>query len=756
DTLQEILQLEKEKKSVGDVLVFLSGEREIRGVGQKIRRSPMGDKLEVMPLYSRLSVAEQNRVFAPHQGRRVVLATNVAETSLTVPGIRYVIDTGLARISRYSVRSKVQQLPIEPISRASAEQRKGRCGRVSEGVCFRLYSEDDFESRPEFTPPEILRTNLASVILQMLVLRLGDISKFPFVERPDQRQINDGFQLLRELEAVDAKNRITRLGKDMARIPIDLRLARMLLAASKTGCLKEVLIIVSALSIQDPRDRPHDHQQAADEAHRRHWHDESDFMAFVNLWNFYEDSRQRLSQNRLRKFCREQFLSFLRMREWRDIHRQLHLLCREMNLKENHGDADYASIHRALLTGLLSNIGERGDENEYVGARNRKHYIFPGSSQFKSRPRWIVSAELVETTRLYARTVARIESDWIEPLARHLVKRSHYEPHFEAKRGQVLAFEEVSLYGLVIVKKRTVDFGAIDPPRAREIFIQAALVEQKLETDAAFFKHNHNLIREVEKLESKARKRDILVESWTLYRFYDERLPQNVCSNIDLEQWREAAERKDPRVLYLSRDYLMKQQAELSEELYPDTLEVADTKLKLDYHFDPQHEDDGVSIEVPVAILKQVSSARLDWIIPGLLREKCLALIRSLPKSLRKNFVPAPEYVDRIIDDLEYDGRPLTEVLAQKLLRESGVRVPAEAFDSGVLDRHLRLNIKVVDDSGKVIGRGRDLEALIDEFGGRAVEQFAGQSHEVTRDGLTDWDFESLPETVAFRQAGVE
>lgn len=756
DTLAEILDLEKQSRSVGDVLVFLSGEREIREVGQKIRRSNISDKFEVLPLYSRLSVSEQNRIFAPHQGRRVVLATNVAETSLTVPGIRYVIDTGVARISRYSVRSGVQRLPVEPISKASAEQRKGRCGRVSEGVCFRLYSEEDYESRPEFTPPEILRTNLASVILQMLFLRLGDMSKFPFVEKPDQRQINDGFNLLKELQAVDGNKKITRLGKDMARMPVDLRLARMLIAAGKSGCLQEVLIIVSALSVQDPRERPYDHQQAADEAHRRHWHEASDFMAFVNLWNFYEETRQQLSQNQLRKFCRQHFLSFLRMREWRDTHRQLRLLCKEMNLKENYKPSDYASIHRALLTGLLSNIGERGDENEYMGARNRKHYIFPGSSQFKSRPRWIMSAELVETTRLYARTVAGIESDWIESLAGHLVRRNYYEPHFDVDRGQVLAFEEVSLYGLVVVKKRQVDFGAIDPVRARQIFIQSGLVEQQLSSDAAFYRHNKKLIREVEKMESKARKRDILVDSYALYQFYDERLPAQVCSVIDLDQWRAEAEKKNPKLLYLDKDYLIKQHAELSETLYPDTLEVADTRLKLDYHFDPRHEEDGVSVNVPRAVLRQVSRAQLEWVIPGLLRDKCLALIKSLPKSLRKNFVPAPDYVDRVIDKLEYDGRPLTEVLSERLFRETGIRVPADAFDSDAIDRHLNLNIRVLDERGKVMGSGRNLDSLVSQFAGQgSAKSGSSQGHRIESEGLTDWDFDELPGTIEFKQAGV-
>ncbi|MCZ6502043.1 MAG: ATP-dependent RNA helicase HrpA, partial [Gammaproteobacteria bacterium] len=576
EALHETNQLEKGRGEIGDVLVFLAGEREIREVAHLIRRSPLlnkgGKNLEVLPLYSRLGLSEQNRVFQRHSMRRVVLATNVAETSLTVPGIRYVIDPGFARISRYSYRSKVQQLPIEAISQASAEQRKGRCGRVSDGVCFRLYAQEDFEARPEFTQPEILRTNLASVILQMLQWRLGDMSKFPFLERPDQRQINDGFHLLNEIQAVDPQRKISRLGKDIVRFPVDLRLARMLLEAGRTGCLSEVLVIASALSVQDPRERPHEHQQAADEAHREYWHEQSDFMAFVNLWGLYEDERQKLTQNQLRKFCRQKYLSFMRMREWRDVHRQLHLRCRELNLKENSRPADYRSIHRALLSGLLGNIGEKTDDNEYTGARNRKHYIFPGSSQFKRRPKWIVSSELVETTRLFARNVAQIDTSWVEPLATHLVRRNFFEPHFDAAKGQVFVYEEVSLYGVVIVKKRRVDFASVNPVQAREIFIQEGLVSQQLESKAGFYRHNNLLISEVEKLESKSRKRDILVDFYALYEFYDQKLPANVVSEYELDAFRNVAEAKAPKLLYLDKAMLMKQQVTLSEKLYPDSI----------------------------------------------------------------------------------------------------------------------------------------------------------------------------------------
>ena len=755
ETLHEILQMERGRSENGDVLIFLAGEREIREVARLIRRSDLKG-LEVLPLYSRLSVAEQNKVFQRHQQRRVVLATNVAETSLTVPGIRYVIDPGYARISRYSYRSKVQQLPIEPISRASAEQRKGRCGRISDGVCFRLYSEEDYLGRAEFTQPEILRTNLASVILQMLQLNLGDMSKFPFVEPPDQRQINDGFHLLNEIQAVDQHRKITRLGKEVARFPVDLKLARMLVEAGRSGCLKEVLVIASALSVSDPRERPHEHQQAADEAHRFYWHEQSDFMTLVNLWEAYEAQRQTLTQNQLRKYCRKNYLSFMRMREWRDVHRQLHLMCRELNLKENRQPSDYASVHRALLSGLLGNIGEKTDDHEYTGARNRKHYIFPGSSQFKRKPRWIVSSELVETSRLFARNVAQIDSNWIEPLATHIVKRNFFEPHFDVDRGQVFVFEEVSLYGVIIVKKRRVDFASVNPVQAREIFIQEGLVSQQLHSKAGFYRHNNLLISDVEKLESKSRKRDILVDLYALYEFYDQLLPANVVSEIELEAFRKVAEAKRPKLLYLKREMLMKQQVSLSEKLYPDSIKIADADLKLDYHFDPLHEDDGVSVNVPVAILRQVSGAQVDWIIPGLLREKILALIKSLPKSLRKNFVPAPDFADKVAKDLEYDGRELTVVLSEKLHRLTGVKVGADSFDPEGIEAHLKLNIRVVDESGKVLGTGRNLSVLVEKFNRESARGFSQRNrHPIEESGLLDWSFGDLPGQIEIEQAGI-
>ena len=746
----------------GDVLIFLPGEREIRETAREIKRKgPAG--FEVLPLYSRLSISDQNRVFEEHKNRRIVLATNVAETSLTVPGVKYVIDPGVARISRYSFRSKVQQLPIEAVSQASANQRKGRCGRVSEGVCFRLYSEDDFLARPEFTEPEILRTNLASVILQMLQLRLGEIERFPFLERPNQKQINDGFALLFELGAVDKARTISRLGKQLARFPVDLRFARMLVAANQMGSLAEMLIITSALTIQDPRERPFDHQQAADEVHKQNWDERSDFLAFVSLWRDFEEKRQALGQGQLRKYCRQNFLSYMRMREWREMHRQLLLVCKEQGFrerkkekeKEKEKEADYSSVHRALLTGLLGHIAVKAGDHDYQGARNRRQFIFPGSSQFARKPKWILSSELVETSRLFARTVAEIESRWIEPLAGHLVVRTHHDPVFDAEHGLVMVREEVTLYGIVIVADRKVDFGSVDLGNARELFIENALVQGQLRSRLKFFQNNRRLIRDIEQLESKARKRDILVESRALFDFYDQVLPKEVCSELDLRNFVNESS-KNARVMELTRDELMRREAELSESLYPNRLDVGGTSLRLNYKFEPGNRDDGVSVDVPLVLLGQVPRAQFDWIIPGLLEEKCLALIRSLPKSVRKNFVPAPDYVSRVLENFDYEGKPLTEALADRLFRLSGTRVDPADFQASNLERYLTLNVRVVDDRGKLVASGRDFDQLVEQLGEKISSRLEDrEQHSLEIEGLTDWSFDELPTSIQIREGGV-
>lgn len=739
-----------------DILIFLSGERDIREVTHELKKQQYRNT-EILPLYARLSNAEQNRVFQSHRGDRIVLATNVAETSITVPGIRYVIDPGYARISRYSVRSKVQRLPIEPISQASANQRKGRCGRVADGVCIRLYEEEDFNNRPAFTDAEILRTNLGSVILQMLNLRLGDIRNFPFIDPPDNRSIRDGFELLKELGAVNEKGGITKIGRQIARFPVDPRIGRMLLAGAREGSLTEVLIIASALTIQDPRERPLDKQQAADEKHRHYLDEDSDFVGFLNLWNKTEEQRQALSQNQFRKYCRQHFLSYLRVREWREIHRQLLLVCRDMGFKLNQEPAGYDLIHRALLTGLLSHIGEKQEHREYQGARNRRFNIFPGSGLFKKSPKWMMAAELVETAKLYARGVAKIDPAWIEPLARHLVKRAHFEPHWEKKRAQVIAFEQVTLYGLVIIAKRRVDFGQIDPQQAREIFIRSALVEGEFQCRAEFYRANLELLEQVEELEHKSRRRDILVDDEVIFDFYNERLPEGIYSGRLLENWIKTHSRQEVDNLLLTRDYLMQHGAsQVTEAQFPDLFNWDTIRLQLSYCFEPGTEQDGVTLTVPLGLLNQLQGHRLEWLVPGMLRDKCIALVKGLPKPLRKHFVPVPGFVDRALTDMEVCDEPLTGRLGHALKRLTGLDIPADSWSTSRLDDYHRMNIKVIDEKGKTLGQGRDLTALRQQFSQRVKQSLQSLDRpEYERDGITEWDFGEINREIEVRQAGM-
>jgi len=739
-----------------DILIFLSGERDIRDIS-KLLSDQHYPHTEVMPLYARLSASEQNRVFQAHRGQRIILATNVAETSVTVPGIRYVIDPGFARISRYSSRSKVQRLPIESVSQASANQRKGRCGRIAEGVCIRLYDEEDFNNRPEFTDAEILRTNLASVILQMINLRLGDISKFPFLDAPESRAIKDGYQLLTELGAVNAKRQITNIGKQLVRFPVDPRIARMLIAANRNGGLTEVLIIASALTIQDPRERPLDKQQAADEKHRAYVHEDSDFLSFVNLWNSIEEQSETMTQNQFRKYCKKYFLNYLRIREWRDLHRQLLLVCKDMKFTLNSEAADYDSVHRSLMTGLLGNLGEKQDQKDYKGARNRQFYIFPGSGQFKKAPKWLMSAEMVETTKLYARINAKIDPAWVEPLAMNLVKRSHSEPHWEKKRGQVVGFEQVSLYGLVIVNRRRVDYSRIDPVEARQIFIRQALVEGDIKLRATFMRHNQVLLAEIEALEHKSRRRDILVDDEVLYEFYDEHLPADVCSTVALEQWVKADQANDKK-LYLTRDYLMQHSAShVSDDQFPDIFMWPGMKLKMSYQFEPGTDHDGVSLKVPLGLLNQLPAYRLQWLVPGMLADKCVALVKALPKNLRKHFVPVPDVVANALKQMAPDNEPLTDKLGLALKRLTGIEVPRASWDESRLEPYHHFNICVLDESGKVVAKGRDLQRLRQQFSQQVSESLQSVTHHAEeRTGITRWDFGELGKTVDVQQAGMK
>lgn len=775
----------------GDVLVFLAGEREIRECAEFLRKQPPRDS-EILPLYARLSSAEQQRVFHPGRRgkRRVVLATNVAETSLTVPGIRYVVDTGRARISRYSHRTKVSRLPVEPIAQASADQRAGRCGREAPGICIRLYSEADYAGRPRFTDPEILRTNLAGVILQMKAMGLGEIERFPFVEPPERRYINDALRQLFELGAVDEQRELTELGRQLARIPADPRIGRMLLSARDAGVQREVLIIAAALSIQDPRERPMEAQEAADRAHAR-WHDpKSDFVAFLRLWEDYQEQRRRLSRRKLHQWCREHFLAPQRMREWADIRRQFAEMLQEVETRERRparrrdqglssqvsvqagaggrGNGDpsafpYEAVHRALLTGLLSQVATLHEERTYLGARGVKMQIFPGSGLARRKPKWLVAAELVETRRLFARTVAEIRPAWVEELAGHLVSRSYGEPRWHKRSGRVVAEEQVTLFGLILVSGRKVDYARIAPQEARRLFIRDGLVAGEVRTRGAFLAHNQALVEEIERLEAKARRRDVLVDEEQLVAFYDARLPTDISDAAAFERWRRRVERKDPYRLYITREALVRRDtAEISAEQYPDRIVVAGVEIALAYQLEPGSECDGVTAVIPVAALNQLPPEPFEWLVPGLLHEKVTALIRGLPKALRKHFVPAPDFAQAVLGAVPHGEGALTDAVARHLQRITGVELPPGALEAVALPEHLRMAFRVVDREGRTLEQGRDLRALQAGLSQAASEEFAaaGGGRDAPgdawyREGITRWDFGGLPESVVLEEGGV-
>ena len=732
----------------GDVLVFLSGERQIRETADVLRKN-VDQLTEIIPLFSRLSNAEQQKVFKSSSKRRIILATNVAETSLTIPGIQYVIDTGYARVSRYSYRTKVQRLPIEKISQASANQRKGRCGRTSDGICIRLYAEDDFEHRPEFTDAEILRTNLASVILQMHNIRLGNIENFPFIDKPDSRLIKDGYQLLEELQAMDKQN-ITKQGKILSRFPIEPRYSRMILEARKNACINEILIIVSALSIQDPRERPLDKQQQADQAHAEFKDSKSDFVAFINLWNFYQEQRKELSQNKLRKLCKKHFLSYTRMLEWRDIHTQLLNQCKELKYSLNTTVAGYDAIHQSLLSGLLSHAGFKNEEGEYQGARNSQFTIFPGSSLRKKKPLWIMAAEMLETQRHYALTVAQIDPLWLEKQAAHLIKKSYFEAHWEKKPAQVAAYEKSTLYGLIINPRKKINYGPIEPVLSRELFIHGALVQREYSGHAKFFTHNEKLFHDLEHLEHKSRRQDVLVDDEIVYQFYDERIPAGIYSSKQLDSWRKTAELDNPSLLFLSRDYLMQHSAtDITEEQYPKTCSVNGSELTLSYRFEPGHKDDGVTLNVPLALLNTLQATQFEWLIPALLRDKVVQLIKTLPKALRKNFVPAPQFADACLTAITDKKEPLLATVSHQLKRITAVTIPEDAWQVETLDPHFFMNFNVYDENNNTVAKGRKLSELKMKLGQQVAKQFNKKIQwDIEKKSLTTWDFNELPETV--------
>ncbi|MFC3609278.1 ATP-dependent RNA helicase HrpA [Stutzerimonas tarimensis] len=849
-------EIEAHEKRVGqrpgDVLVFLPGEREIRDAAEVLRKANLRFT-EVLPLYARLTPGEQQKIFQPRPARKIVLATNVAETSLTVPGIRYVIDSGTARISRYSYRAKVQRLPIEAVSQASANQRKGRCGRVEPGICIRLYSEEDFLGRPEFTDPEILRTNLAAVILSMLHLRLGSIEDFPFIEPPEGKAITDGFTLLQELSAVDREGQLTPLGRQLARLPIDPRLGRMLLEGAKQGSLREILIAASALSVQDPRERPMERQQAADQAHAQ-WKDvDSDFAALINLWHGFEEQRQALGSNALRSWCKKNFLNYMRLREWRDAHRQLALIVRELKLdgggghgsegRAHNGDGmanasrrselaregdgavanasparrgkggapalarepgaakelreqarshegaaaaepvpttdkrvnvklaqqaeaseaavrakNYAAVHKAILAGLLSQIGSKTEEGDYLGARSRRFWVHPSSVIGRKKPNWIMAAELVETTKLFARTVAKIEPDWIEPLAGHLVKKTWLEPHWEKKRGQVVAFEQVTLYGLIVVGRRPVHYGPHEPAAAREMFIREGLVRGDITSRAKALSANRELLERMDELEAKARRRDILADEETLFAYYDARLPVDIYQTASFETWYKRESGKNPQLLIMrEEDVLAREASEVTAAQYPDHLRLGELELPLEYHFEPNHPRDGVTVRVPAPLLPQLPAERLDWLVPGLLEAKAIALVRSLPKAIRKNFVPVPDFVRAALSRTTFGEGALPEALGRELLRMTGARVPEEAWAEAAtqIESHLKMNIEVVDARGKHLGEGRDLAALTARFSAESQAALAIPRSKAEAGPVEAKAFHAVPEKTQQKIAGL-
>ncbi|MER7721148.1 ATP-dependent RNA helicase HrpA [Streptomyces flaveolus] len=758
----------------GDILVFLSGEREIRDTADALEKKKYRFT-EILPLYARLSHAEQHRVFQQHTGRRIVLATNVAETSLTVPGIKYVIDPGFARISRYSHRTKVQRLPIEPISQASANQRKGRCGRTSDGICIRLYSEDDFNARPEFTDAEILRTNLASVILQMTAAGLGDIEKFPFIDPPDHRNIRDGVQLLQELGALDpaqkdVRKRLTDTGRKLAQLPVDPRLARMVLEADKNGCVREVMVIAAALSIQDPRERPADKQAQADQQHARFKDETSDFLAFLNLWRYVREQQKERGSSSFRRMCKQEYLNFLRIREWQDIYTQLRTVAKQMGIQLN--DADHAAsddrVHVSLLAGLLSHVGmkdvKEGAKNEYLGARNAKFAIFPGSALFKKPPRFVMSAELVETSRLWARVNAKIEPEWVEPLAGHLLKRTYSEPHWEKDQAAVMAYEKVTLYGVPIVAQRKVNYGRIDPEVSRELFIRNALVEGDWRTHHKFFADNRRLLTEVEELEHRARRRDILVDDETLYDFYDQRVPEHVVSGAHFDSWWKHKRHEQPDFLDFEREMLINEKAgAVTKDDYPDSWRQGPLKFRVTYQFEPGADADGVTVHIPLQVLNQVTDEGFEWQIPGLREQVVTELIRSLPKPIRRNYVPAPNYAQAFLERAVPLQEPLTVTMARELKRMVGVPFDAEDFDWAKVPDHLKITFRIVDERRRKLAEDKDLEALklrlkpkarkaLSQAAAATAERSGGESLE--RAGLTDWTIGTLSRVFETRRAG--
>ena len=770
------------REGPGDILVFLPGEREIREAMENLRKHHP-PHTEILPLFARLSVGEQEKVFQPHGGRRIVLATNVAETSLTVPGIRYVVDAGLARVKRYSLRNKIEQLKIEKVAQAAANQRAGRCGRVAAGVCIRLYDEQDFLTRPKYTTPELLRSSLAGVILRMKSLGLPEIEVFPFLDPPEAKRVRDGQQLLAELGALDEAGRLTPIGRQLAHLPVDPRIGRMLIAARDKACLSEMLVIAAYLSVQDPRDRPLDRQEAANQKHRRFADENSDFVTLLNLWRHIDQlNAHRKSQRKFRDALRDDFLSPNRVREWRDVYGQLTTQVKELGWQvmvagKGEGGRDkgkdvevaqtlppsplplpsYAPLHQALLPGLLGNLGLLTEEGVYLGARDMKFALFPGSG-VKKKPKWVMAAEIVETRRVYARTVAKIEPEWIEHAGRHLLKVSYSDPRWAKRPAHVAASMRATLYGLPVVNGRQVHYGPIDPVKSREIFIRSALVEGEYECRAPFFLQNRKLLEEIDDLAHRSRNARVAVDEETLFRWFDDRIPEGIHNGAAFEKWRREAEAKSPRLLHLSREELLKQRGADAAD-FPPELDLGGVRFPLAYRFDPGAEDDGVTLLVPLAALNQVPATPCEWLVPGLLEEKIAALIKGLPQSLRRSFVPVPEFARAAAaaltpSRLTLHASPLTDSLTDFLTRTTGQAIPRDAWRPEALPPHLTMNFRVLDADNRVLAEGRDLPALRRQLGGQASETLRQAAAPGEREDITRWDFGDLPEQVEIKSGG--
>ena len=738
-----IIELSAEKK--GDTLVFLPGEREIREAAEYLRKHHPPNT-EVLPLFSRLSTKDQEKIFKSHNKNRIVLATNVAETSLTVPGIRYVVDAGLARMNRYSVRSRIQRLPIEPISQAAANQRAGRCGRISEGICVRLYSESDYLSRDEFTEPEILRVNLASVILQLAYLKIGSIEDFPFVNRPEFKNINEGKKLLLELGAINENGGITETGKTILKIPVDPRLGKMILQANCESCVSELLVIISFLSIRDPRERPFDQQQKADSSHARFHDDQSDFMSILKLWNYIQNNSAKLSHNKFRKQCQKEFLSFMRIREWKDIFQQIKAQVLEVGFKINSTEASYDAIHRSILSGIFSNVGNIDSDNNYLGTKQVKFQIFPGS-MVQKKPKWIMAVEIVQTSRNFARNVAKIDPVWIVELADKLLTRNYFSPYWQKNNGQVSAYEKISLYGLVLIAKRTINYGAIDKSESRNIFIREALIEGNLISNEPFLKHNLQKMNEVSLLEQKSRRLDILVDDTILFEFYDQLIPDDIYSSKSFHQWIKKEKRNNPKILYLEREKLLNKSNALKIESTPDYFPIEKFKIKLTYCFDLGSDKDGVTAKIPLEILPQIDPIWFEWVIPGLLKEKIISLIKSLPKKIRKNFVPVPDFADALVSSMVPYKKCLLDSIILGLNKMTGISVISNQFDLTRMPNYLFFRFEIFDRNKNVIAEGKDLLEIKKQLSD-LVKEFDKSSELVddSIDNICSWDFGSIPE----------